>query len=424
MSADISVVVTGVGIVCPSGIGREAAWKNLIEGRNAIGPVRSFDPGPLPIRAAGEIEGFDPAQYVKPRKALKVMARDAQLALAAAALARADANLSAEAVDPDRFGVVSGGQIIRNEIQEVAKPFQASTVDGEFHWERWGGEGLAACFPLEMLKLLPNMLGSHVSINQDARGPNNTLCMGEASGLLAAAEAASVIRRGWADWMLAGSASCRINCYDFLRLSIADEVSHAEPERASRPFDADRDGQVFGEGAGTLMLESRAAAERRGANIRAVLRGAGSACIARHVSQTTGPTPEFEHVRTAVRRALADARMSAAEIGFVSAHGLSTREGDRREAAALRDVLPGVPVFAPKSYFGNLEAGCGSVEASIAVLALEAGRVPATLHYERPDPECPIDVIHGRPLDAFKPACVVVNYTRCGQAAAVVLSRE
>jgi 3-oxoacyl-[acyl-carrier-protein] synthase II len=115
--------------------------------------------------------------------------------------------------------------------------------------------------------------------------------------------------------------------------------------------------------------------------------------------------------------------MSPAEIGFVSAHGLSTRTGDRTEAEALRDVLPGVPVFAPKSYFGNLQAACGAVETAVAVLALEAGRVPATLNYERPDPACPVDVIRGRPLETFAPACVVLNYTRCGQAAALVLSR-
>jgi 3-oxoacyl-[acyl-carrier-protein] synthase II len=424
MSAEVRIVVTGVGVVCPTGIGRADAWRNMIEGRSGIRPVSSFNPAPLPIRAAGEIEGFDPALFVKPRKALKVMARDAPLALAAASLARAEANFAPDGIDPERVGVVFGGQIIRNEIEEVSKPFRSSTVDGEFRWERWGNEGLASCFPLEMLKLLPNMLGCHISISQDARGPNNTLCMGEASGVLAAAEAASVIRRGWADAMLAGAASCRLNCYDFLRLSICDELSPAEPERASRPFDADRDGQVIGAGAGTLLLESRAGAERRGANILAELRGSGSACRARRGRLTTDPSPEGDHLRTAVRRALADARMSPADIGFVSAHGLSTRDGDRREAAALGDVLPGVPVFAPKSYFGNLEAACGAVEAGLAISALEAGRVPATLNYERPDPDCPIDVIHGRPLDTFKPACVVLNYTRCGQAAALVLSRE
>jgi 3-oxoacyl-[acyl-carrier-protein] synthase II len=241
--------------------------------------------------------------------------------------------------------------------------------------------------------------------------------------VLAAAEAAGVIRRGRADAVLTGTAGSRLNCYDFVRSYIVDEVSPAEHERASRPFDADRDGQVHGEGAATLMLENGDTAESRGAKILAVVRGAGSACVARHSGLTTDPSPDGLHLRTAVRRALDEARLSPAEIGFVSAHGLSTREGDRREAEALRDVLPGVPVFAPKSYFGNLGAGCGAVETAIAVMALEAGRVPATRNYERPDPACPIDVIHGRPLESFAPACLVLNYTRCGQAAALVLSR-
>lgn len=419
MSAGPSIVVTGVGVVCPLGIGRAAVSESLAAGRGGIRPVRDFDVTGLRAKVAGLIEGFDPQQYVRPRKSLKVMARESQITLAAAELARTDAQLPAAGVDPERFGVVCGAEVIRNPLEDVAEPFRGSMEEGEYSFSRWGEGGIRACFPLVMLKLLPNMPACHVSIAHDARGPNNTLCMREASGLSALNEARLALERGWADVMLAGAVSSRVNPYDLLRYQLGEELSACDdPDRACRPFDVDRDGQVLGEGAALLTLERGDFAARRGATVLAELRGFGAACEPVAPGGTIGGAA----VRAAVERALADAQLSPADVGFISAHGLATRAGDAAEARALGAVLPDCPVFAPKSYFGNLGGACGAVEAAVAVLALVAGSVPPTLHCDRPDPECPINVIRAvRPTTA-RPTCVVVNYTGAGQAVAAVFS--
>lgn len=419
MSVRPNIVITGVGVVCPLGIGRAAVAESLAAGRGGIRSIRDFDVSELRSKVAGLIEGFDPLQYVRPRKSLKVMARDSQIALAAAELARHDAGLPPGGVDPERFGVVLGAEVIRNALQDVAIPFGASTKQGVYDFANWGEDGIRSCFPLSMLKLLPNMPACHVSIAHDARGPNNSLCLREASGLSALNEARLALERGWVDVMLAGATSSRVNPYDLLRYQLGEELSACDdPDRACRPFDVDRDGQVLGEGAALLTLERGDFAARRGATVWAELRGCGAASEAVVPGEAIGGAS----VCAAVERALADADLSPADVGFVSAHGLATRAGDPAEARALRAVLPDCPVFAPKSYLGNLGGACGAVEAAVAVLSLVAGSVPPTLHCDRPDPECPVNVIRSAHSISARPTCVVVNYTGAGQAAAAVFS--
>ncbi|MGC3967159.1 MAG: beta-ketoacyl-[acyl-carrier-protein] synthase family protein [Pirellulales bacterium] len=419
MNAEASVVITGLGVICPLGIGRAAVWESLLAARSALRPITSFNTAGLVAKVAGEVTDFDPAAYVKPREALKVMARDAQLTVAAAGLAHEDSAFVEGQVDPERFGVIFGGEVIRNPLEEVAAPFRASMLEGVYDFSRWG-EGMNACYPLSMLKLLPNMPACHISIGNDARGPNNSICMAEASGISAIGEATRVVQRGHADQMMAGSASSRINAYDLLRRQLSEEVSpNADSERAGRPFDADRDGQIRGEGAGVLMLESRAHAEGRGAKVYAEVRGWGTAID----PQIAGRAFGGECVKNAILRALADAKLAPSDVGFVVAHGLATRKGDAAEAAALRGALPGVPVVGLKGYMGCLGVACGSVEAALAVLMLDAGHVPPTAHCDKPDAELGLDVVHGKPLTTFAPACVVVSYTAAGQATAIVLAK-
>ncbi|MCE9606616.1 MAG: beta-ketoacyl-[acyl-carrier-protein] synthase family protein [Planctomycetia bacterium] len=421
MSAEASVVITGLGVVSPLGIGYQASWDALLAGRTGLRRITEFDPVNLRSKLAGEIVDFDPAEFVKPRKSLKVMARDAQLTIAAAGMAREHANLGADDVDPDRFGVLFGGGVIRSPLAEVAGPYAACTDDQGYDFSRWGTDGLATCFPLGMLKLLPNMLACHISIMHDARGPNNTICQGNASGLVAIGEAMRVIQRGQADVMIGGGASSRANAYDLVRLQLTEEVTDCDdPERACRPFDIDRNGQLMGEGAAALLLENRVHAEQRGAPILAEVLGVGTA------GEAVTPSRPFDgtSIRAAVRRALNDAKLSPQEIGFVVAHGLATRAGDFIEATALAEVLPGRPVLGMKGYMGGLGPADGAVEAAVAVLALDHGHVPPTLHCDRPDPSCPISVIHGRPLTTFARTCVLVTYTLAGQAAALVLAKR
>lgn len=413
----LEVVVTGLGVLSPIGIGREALWAALCRGQSGVGPIRSFDASALPVRIAAELRDFDPKRYVANRKQLKVMCRDAQLGVAAARLACREAGVETGKIDPDRFGVVLGADRICASLDDSEPTYRACIVEGRFDFGRWGAEGMAASFPLNFLKVLPNMIASHVSIIHDARGPNNTIHQSEASSLLAISEAMGVIQRGAADVMLAGGASSQISPFDAIRHCIMGNLSHRQddPPAAMRPFDADRDGQVWGEGAAVFVLESRLHAEARGATIFARLLGAASACDPPAGESGWG-------LRRAMQLALRQAKIDVAQLGHLNAHGLSTQEGDRIEARAIHEVTPDVPVTAPKSYFGNLGAATGAVEMAVSVLALGAGLVPGTLNYHRPDPSCPIQVIGGEPLNSAKPSALLVNRTAVGQAVALVLA--
>jgi len=413
------VVITGVGVVSPIGIGRGPFWAALRQGQSGIGHIRRFDSSGLPCRLAAEVDGFDPGRYVRPRKSLKVMCRDAQLGVAAATLACEDAGISSGVIDPERFGVVMGADRICSPMEDSEATYRSCLVGRQFDFGRWGTDGMSGSFPLNFLKVLPNMIASHVSIAHDARGPNNTIHQTEVSSLLAIGEAARVIQRGAADVMLAGGASSQMNPFDFVRRCAIGMLSRREdPAAAMRPFDADRDGQVWGEGAAAFILEERRHAETRGAHLLVRLAGWAAACE----PCARGNPPRGTGIRRAMNLALRQAGFGADRLGHVNAHGLSTICDDAIEAHVLHDVAQTAPVVAPKSYFGNLGAAGGAVEMATSVLSLEAGLVPATLNYERPDPNCPLQVIRGEPLSSPGSPALLLNWTHVGQAATVVLA--
>jgi 3-oxoacyl-[acyl-carrier-protein] synthase II len=412
------VVLTGLGLVSPIGVGREDVWAALSAGRSGVARFEPALPQALPVKIAAQVRGFDPKAYVANRKSLKVMSRDAQLGVAAAALARRDAGLAPGGVDPGRFGIVFGADTIYAPIEESASGYRTCIVDGRFDFNLWGTKAMAASYPLGFLRVLPNMIASHISIAQDARGPNNTIHEGEVSSLLAIREAADVIRRGAADVMLAGGASSQMHPSDWARRAVTGILSPRQDEPAAvvRPFDLARDGQVWGEGAAVFVLESRRHAEARGARIAARLLACAATC-----EPVTDGTPQGRGLRRAISLALEMARISSRELSHVNAHGLSTVRDDALEARAIRDTLGSVPVTAPKSYFGNLGAAGAAMELAVSALALEKGSVPPTLNYERPDPDCPIEVIHGAALSCPANPALAVTWMAAGQAAAVVL---
>ncbi|MCE9607120.1 MAG: beta-ketoacyl-[acyl-carrier-protein] synthase family protein [Planctomycetia bacterium] len=414
------VVVTGLGVVSPIGIGLDLFWSSLMEGRSGIRPLTLFDASLLPIRFGGEVLDFDPKQRVRPRKSLKVMSRDIQLAFAAADEAYTQATIAVGAIDPERFGVVFGSDLIQPDPIEAALGYKKSTVDGEFDFTRWGEVAMQEIYPLWMLKHLPNMPACHIGIAFDARGPNNTITLGEVSSLSAIGEAMRVVARGQADLMFAGGTGVRVQPTSMVRNSAA-EASHRndDPEHAMRPFDAEREGETFGEGAGAAMLESRRSAQRRGANILARVAGFGSAFGREKQGGVTSVA-----IAQSIERALADAELSAGDVGFVSAQGRGTRRDDAAEAQGIRSVLGDVPVTVPKSYYGNLGSGGGAVDFTAAVAALLAGRIPPTLNYTHPDPECPVAVVHGAPQALEKPTALILSQTPMGQAVAIVVVRE
>jgi 3-oxoacyl-[acyl-carrier-protein] synthase II len=418
MNRNREVVVTGVGLVCPIGIGWEDFCSSLREQRSGVGPLAVAQGTELPVQFGAEVKDFDPKQYVKPRKSLKVMSEEIRIGYSAAIVALQHARLEKGAVEPERIGVVFGSEMFYCDLQELANAYRKCVVDGQLRPDLWGESAMSDLYPLWMLKYLPNMVGCHIAIAQEAWGPNNTITLDEVSGLLAFIEATSAIERGTADVMIAGGVGTRIN---LTRIMYRGDTqwSHRgdDPQGASRPFDAERDGGVIGEGAGAFVLETREHAEARGATVFARVLGYGRGYErSRNYQLTSG-----DSIRHSIRAALQDASLQPADVGHVNAHGASTLIHDRIEAQAIRDCLEDTPVTALKSYFGCLGAGSGPVEMAGSVMALAEGHVPVTLNYRHPDPQCPVNVIHDQPAIEDKGVALVVNQSETGQSAAVLL---
>jgi 3-oxoacyl-[acyl-carrier-protein] synthase II len=431
------VVITGLGLVCPLGAGLDPYWSALAEGRGAIRKLSAFPVDGLPNDAGGEVEDFDPKTWPKRfalpdpahrkmlTKSLKYMARDIQLAVAAAEQAFADAGLAGGAVDPTRIGVDLGAGLISSELDELAPAItHAFGASGDFDYKVYGREGIPMIPPTWLLKYLPNMLACHISILLDCQGPSNTITEAEAASNLAVGEAARIIARGRADVMISGGADSKIHPLSLVRMSLLDQMAQAngdESSAACRPFDRRRSGWVPGEGAGILILEEREHALARGAKIYGEILGFGSGCDARPGG---GLDPEGVGTEIALKAAIRDAGIAPEEVGHLNAHGSATAVSDLAEARAVRRVFgagKGPAVTALKGYFGNIVSGCGAVELIGSLIGANRGQVPAVLNCDEPDPECQVDLVLGRPRATDNPTFVKTNLTRHGQAAAVVV---
>jgi 3-oxoacyl-[acyl-carrier-protein] synthase II len=421
MASSRRAVITGLGVLSPIGLSLTEYWQSLCQGKSGVRPIQSFDVSVLPTRIAGEVPGFDARNFVdkKDRKSLRMMARTIQLAVSAANLALQDGRVEKDTLDPTRFGVIFGSGLMASELEELGAAAQASVncQPDAVDLDRWGEQGIGNIPPLWMLKYLPNMPACHVSIMHNAQGPSNSITESEVASLLAIGEAFRVVGRQGGDFFLTGGGDSRINPLSFTRQCLFQPFTRRNdaPEKASRPFDRRRDGMVIGEGAAVLVLEDLDHARRRGARIYAEMVGFGAA---------------FDRDKTgaglarAIRAALVDAGIGPHEIDHVNAHGLSTVEADAWEARGLHEVFgscqPTVPVFAAKSYFGNLGAGSGATELVASLLALQHGALPPTLNYEEPDPACPITVATGSMQPVQRPYVLKVGFTDMGQCAAII----
>lgn len=418
--AEREVVITGLGIVSPIGVGREAVWDAITARRSGVRLQPDLEAAGWIAPFGATIDDFDPKALIEPRKSIKVMARDIQIASAAAELAWQDAGLAQATIDPERFGVVGAAGIMYCDLEELRLPFVEWIKQEDFDVHRWSREAMGELYPLWMLKYLPNMPACHIGIRYDARGPNNTIAEGDVSSLLAFSEAVDVIRRDHADLMIVGGTGSRINLSDIMwhrGARLACMNGRVDPTQICRPFDAERSGMVCGEGSAEIVLESREHAERRGAKIIARVAGAAT----RNEASAANQQPTGDAVRRAILAALALAGAEPSEIGHVNAHGLSTREDDPIEARAIRETLGDVPVTAPKSYFGNLGQGSGMVELAVSLLGLEQDVIPPTLNYETPDPECPVNVVTElQPMN--ERSFMKLSHNATGQAAAVVIT--
>ena len=376
------VCVTGMGAITPVGNDVGETWGALVEGASGIAPVRQFDPSRLSTRIAGEVKGFDAAARLG-RKGAHRMARFSQFAMVASREAVDQAGLDFSALDPERVGVLIASGVGGLSIIEEA----TRVLDRD---------GPRRVGPLVIPMMIGDMASGNVAIEFGLRGPNFGLVSACASGAHGLGEAAAIIQRGDADVMLAGGAESAITELALAAFISARTLSarNDEPERASRPFDAGRDGFVIAEGAAVLVLESLEHATRRGAVPLAILSGYGASADAYHI---TAPDPDGRGAVSAMRRAIDRASIAPSQVGYINAHGTSTDLNDRTEARAIREVFgdgnghPGPPVSSTKSMTGHLLGAAGALEAMVCVKAIETGQLPPTINLEDVDPDCHLD---------------------------------
>ncbi len=375
------VVVTGMGVVCPVGIGLEEAWKGLVAGKSGIGPITQFDAASYPTRIAGEVRGFEPERWMEKRE-VRRNDRFIHFGLAASEMAIADAGLDMSRLDPERVGAIIGAGI-----------GGLATVEENAQILR--DKGLKRMSPFFIPALIINLAPGQLSIKYGMKGPNYSPVSACATGNHSIGDALMLIERDMADVMIAGGCEATITPLGIGGFCAARAMSERNdaPEKASRPFDKGRDGFVAAEGAGILVLEEHEHARRRGARIYAELAGYGATADAHHV---TSPAPEGEGGQRAMRMAIRDAGLEPARIGYLNAHGTSTPQGDVAECQAIRKVfgeaVDKLSVSSTKSMTGHMLGAAGGAEAVFSVMALHTGVLPPTINVEEQDPECALDV--------------------------------
>ncbi|HEX9286594.1 MAG TPA: beta-ketoacyl-ACP synthase II [Thermoanaerobaculia bacterium] len=376
------VAVTGVGLVSPLGIGNEDNWAALVAGKSGVGPITRFDASPLTCRIAGEVKGFDPSLYIE-KKEIKKMDTFIHYAMAAAQFALTDSGLPVNDENRERIAVVIGSGIGGLPIIEETQ---------KNYLER----GPRVISPFFITALIANEAAGNVSIKYGLKGPNLTTVTACTTGAHAVGEAYRMIQYGDADAAIAGGTESVITPLAVGGFAVMRALStrNDEPERASRPWDRDRDGFVMGEGAGLVVLEEMEAAKKRGARIYAELAGYGLSGDAYHIA---APSEDGDGPARVMRNALADAEIEPEEVGYINAHGTSTPMGDKIETTAIKMVFGEhahkLAVSSTKSSTGHLLGAAGGLETAIVALALHHGVLPPTINYETPDPDCDLDYV-------------------------------
>jgi 3-oxoacyl-[acyl-carrier-protein] synthase II len=442
------VVITGIGVATPLGVGIGETFDALVDKRSGIQRIKAFEPSRFRSQIGGEVATGDVIDCVPKayRKAKRVMARDIELAVIAAYHAVKDAGLKTKCIidrgeaagpaniDSTRFGANIGAGLICADLTELAGALATAAVqpqaaeDRGFSLKKWGTEGMTNLTPLWLLKFLPNMLACHVTIVHDCQAPSNTITCGEASSHLAIGEAFRTIARGAADICICGGAESKVNPMGLMRQSLLGRLveDHNEnPQGACRPFDRNRNGTVISEGGGLLILEELEHAKKRGARIYAEIGGFGAAA---NSTNWLKPQSDGRALGLAAQKALSDARMPADKIDFVSAAGVGIPEHDIAEAAGIRVALGArggkTPVIATKGSLGNNGAGSGAIDLAVGVMAMHRGVLPPSLNTHEVDPDCGIHVVRGDPIDARAEGFLsVATALSGGQTAALVIRR-
>ena len=383
------VVVTGVGLLTSVGIGTEATWQSLLAGKSGIRRITAFDASAFSCQIAGEVEGFEPGRYIE-KKEIKKMGRFIQFAIAAADCAQSSAALHIGPEHAERAGVyigsgIGGFEVIEREHQTLLE------------------HGPRRISPFFIPATIVNLASGYVSIRTGAKGPNSATATACTTSAHSIGDSFKIIQRDDADVMICGGTEACITPMGIGGFAAMRALStrNDEPQRASRPWDLDRDGFVVGEGSGILILEELEYARQRGARIMAEIVGYGMSADAFHV---TAPPPDGEGAVRVMRNAMKDARIEEHQIQYINAHGTSTELGDRAETAAIKRCFGEhaykLAVSSTKSMTGHLLGGAGGLEAGVTVLAIRDQVAPPTINYETPDPECDLDYVpnQARPM--------------------------
>ncbi|MDP8247983.1 MAG: beta-ketoacyl-[acyl-carrier-protein] synthase II [Candidatus Tritonobacter lacicola] len=391
------VVVTGIGMVTPLGIGVEENWRALLEGKSGIGTITSFDASSFPTRIAGEVRGLEPAHlpggYAGDFDRLE---KNSRFALAAGRMALADAGLLEDSFDRDRFGVYLGSGEAHCFFAPLFDMITGSLDGSAISMSKFPAAARSAMDPVLELEQQSYAPARHLARAFGARGPNSCCLTACAASSQALGEATEIIRRGDAVVMLSGGSHSMIYPLGLMGFSLLRAIStrNEEPEKASRPFDADRDGFVIGEGSGILVLEEMEHARERGAEIYGEIGGYGASSDAYRV---TDVPPDGHGAIAAMRAALSDAVLAPADIGYINAHGTSTLINDVVETTAIKEVFGEeayrIPVSSTKSMTGHLIAAAGAIELIACLLVLRHGVIPPTINQERSDPGCDLDYV-------------------------------
>ncbi|MFC1861377.1 beta-ketoacyl-ACP synthase II [Chloroflexota bacterium] len=400
------VVITGLGAITPLGLTVDNFWQGLVEGRSGFGPLTQFDTGLYPMNIAAEVKGFEPTDYMHIKRVDRT-ARCTHFAIAASKMAMESAKLDMSREKPERVGVVIatiGAISILVDQGEVLRKRGPKRID-----------------PLLISKMASSMVPAQVGLEIGAKGPNTSLNSACASGSDALGTALNHLRLGRADVFLAGGADTNVNEIAWACMSMVGALAkNSNPHKACRPFDLNRTGMVFGEGAGILVLETYEHAMERGAPILAELAGAGWSFDA--YSETA---PDADQQAVAMRMAIEDAGISPEEVDYINAHGTATKLNDAAESKATKIVFGErayqIPISSNKSMIGHLACAAGAVEAVAAVMTINKGIIPPTMNYETPDPDCDLDYVPNKARRQPVKTCLSNSFGMGGQNCCVVI---
>jgi 3-oxoacyl-[acyl-carrier-protein] synthase II len=429
------VVITGMGAVSPLGLTVGDLWAGLCAGKSGISKIAAFDPVEFPCKLAGQlpdtfkVQNYVPKSY---RKSVKLMARDIELAVAAAKEAFESSGLITKGidetrinVDPTRMAIDLGAGLMSCDLVELGPAIEKSITNGNFDVRKWGKDGLDAITPLWLLKYLPNMLACHIGILHDIQGPSNTITCAEVASHLAMAEAMQIIQRGAADIAIAGGGEAKVNAMSIMRQCLTGRTAtryNDTPETACRPFDAEADGSIFGEAAAILVLESLENAQKRNAKIYGELVGMGH-------SQSLNT--QYEHlesngkaIQIAIEQAMAQAGIIASQLDLILPHGTGIPADDAAEAkgilAALGTAGSQIPVLPTKSMLSNTSAASGALDTIVALCAMAEGKIPAAKNCDKKAAGCNLNIVSTLQQRKIRYA-LCCGYTYGGQTAAVIV---